>query len=67
MITYLKAIQSNGDLASMSSIIFCKYNDEEYQSDVLNSYGMFHPMGPNFLRSCTTECRKEITYNIGLY
>lgn len=48
---YLKATQFISVLASMSSINFCKYNVDEYQSDVLNSYGMFHPTGPNFRRS----------------
>lgn len=50
-ITDLNASQWISDLMFTSSTIFCKYKTDEYQSAVLNSYGVFQPMGPNFLRS----------------
>jgi len=67
LVAYLKATQLTSEVGSISSTIFCKYKVDEYQSEVLNSYGIFQPTGPNFLRSWTTEWRNEITYNIGLY
>lgn len=36
---------------------------EASRSGLLNSYGMHHPRGPNFLLSMTIECKKQ-TVNI---
>ena len=30
----------------------------------LNSYGLFQPSGPNFLRSCTFAWKKQRPYNM---
>ena len=37
------------------------------KSAELNSYGIFQPRGPNFLRSCTTVWRNAAAYSIGFH
>lgn len=52
---------------SMSSKWFCINCTVAVKSDWLNSYGIFQPIGPNFLRSWTVVCKKATPYNIGFH
>ena len=54
-------------LGSISSKWFCTNCTVAVKSDWLNSYGIFHPMGPYFLRSCTVVWRNATPYNMGFH
>lgn len=65
--SHLTVLQLIPTFGSISSRWFCMNIVEAYQSEKLNSYGMFQPSGPNFLRSCTTVWRNETAQSIGRY
>jgi len=51
---------------SCSSSNMCSCNTLMHKSISLNSYGMFHPRGPNAHRSWTTAWKKHSPYSIFL-
>ena len=52
---------------SISSRWFWINCTEAVRSAELNSYGIFHPRGPNLRLSCTMVCRKAVAYSMGFH